>query len=145
MSDELNPCPKCGGTHRRATIGDRVRLVDVWCPDCKQLTDYGPIEGVLTELDALRAEIAAALAEAARLRAQVGQMFPFVEAFVETCYAEWDGHEYECPFCGAGHREFNRDGEFLDAVQEHAEGCTWREAAFWLDANAPKPQEPHNG
>jgi hypothetical protein len=63
MSDELKPCPKCGGTHRRATIGDRVRLVDVWCPDCKQLTDYGPIEGVLTELDALRAENATLTAQ----------------------------------------------------------------------------------
>jgi hypothetical protein len=92
--------------------------------------------------DKLHAERAAVQAEAAWLRAQVGQMFPFVEAFVENCYAEWDGHEYECPFCGAGHREFNRDDKFLDAVQEHAEGCTWREAAFWLAAHAPQPEEP---
>lgn len=46
-----------------------------------------------------------------------------------------------CPRCGAGHREHNLEDAFLNRVQEHAEGCIWREAKFWLDANAPQPED----
>jgi len=81
--------------------------------------------------------IAQIFAERDELRAERDAMLPFVRAFVGIGYAEWDGHEYECPYCGAGHREYNREPEFLNRVQEHAEGCIWREAKFWLEANAP--------
>jgi len=84
------------------------------------------------------AENAAQRLERDAYKAKWESALPFVRALVENCYAEWNGYEYICPFCAAGKREFKRESEWLNAIQEHAEGCTWREATIFLDANAPK-------
>ena len=153
----MKTCERCGGTGV-APLGSSG--IGVWCHACNGRGEIGgdAVKGGETMNDEMMAHTfvvesmtveagriipSPALAEAviggiAQIIAERDAMLPFVRAFVEIGYAEWDGHEFECPHCGAGHREHNLEDAFLNRVQEHAEGCIWREAKFWLDANAPK-------
>jgi hypothetical protein len=95
-----------------------VRLVDVWCPDCKKLTDYGPIEGVLTKLDALRAERDAYMSDAARL-ADLWASVPWVHLREATQRLR----AYQ-------HNEPNASVECLaDGIDD------------WIDTHAPQPEQ----
>lgn len=100
--------------------------------------DNATVAIVMAKLEYLRADNDALRAELDTLRTNLQSALPFIRDFVENCYAEWSGSEYRCGFCAAGKREHRQEQEFLNKIQEHAEGCAWREAKLWYDANAPK-------
>lgn len=134
-------CPRCGGSGVVSDAAAQAETKGGETMSEEMMAHTFVAESMTVETG--RIIPSPALAEAvigglAQIIAERDAMLPFVRAFVEIGYAEWDGHEYECPHCGAGHREHNLEDAFLNRAQEHAEGCIWREAKFWLDANAPK-------